>query len=138
VSGVPTNQPAQLTTGFARIDLADERLLTAGEGEPPAFETASGEIPAEARKLDDAGALASPLCASGPLAAAIQYLKDEGKEYATLRRWNKETGEPLPMLGSSGASSPFRGFRAIAAISWQARRRMAGNGISIRWLMERN
>jgi hypothetical protein len=96
ISAVPTSEPGRVSTGFARIDPADGRLIASGEGEPSTPGTAEREI------LGGSGA---PRCASDDLVAAIQYDGDE----ARLRRWNK-AGEPLPDVRLFDEGLTFRHF----------------------------
>jgi hypothetical protein len=110
ISAIPTREAAHVATGFARIDPANGRLIASGEGEPSASGTPRNEIPHDARKLADAGALASPLCVSDHLIAALRYVEDDSREHVTLRRWNKETGEALPDIGLVDSEITFRNF----------------------------
>lgn len=110
VSAIPTREAAHVTTGFARIDPADGRLIASGESEPSASGTARDEIPGDVQKLADAGALASPLCVSEHLIAALQYVEDDSSEHVTLRRWNRETGQALPDIGLVDSELTFRNF----------------------------
>jgi hypothetical protein len=96
ISAVPTREPGHVSTGFARIDPADGRLITSGEGEPSTPGSAEREI------LGSSGA---PRCASDDLVAAIQYDGDEVR----LRRWNK-AGEPLPDVRLFDGGLTFRNF----------------------------
>ena len=96
ISGVPTREPGHVSTGFARIDPTNGRLIASGEGEPSTPGTAEREI---------LGGSAAPRCASDDLVAAIQYDGDE----ARLRRWNK-AGEPLPDVRLFDEGLTFRHF----------------------------
>jgi hypothetical protein len=96
ISAVPTREPGRVSTGFARIDPADGRLIASGEGEPSTPGTTEREI---------LGGSAAPRCASDDLVAAIQYDGDE----ARLRRWNK-AGEPLPDVRLFDGGLTFRNF----------------------------
>ena len=97
ISGVPTREPGHVSTGFARIDARNERLIASGEGEPPgsAKDTILGS---SAERL-------SPHCASDDGATAIQYDRDQ----VTLRRWNKD-GESLSDIPLFGSELTFRTF----------------------------
>ncbi len=96
ISGVPTGEPGHVSTGFARIDPTNGRLIASGEGELSTPGTAEREI---------LGSSSSPRCASDDLVAAIQYDGDE----ARLRRWNK-AGEPLPDVRLFDGGLTFRNF----------------------------
>jgi hypothetical protein len=100
ISAIPTNEPAVVTAGFARIDPATGRLIAAAEGEPPAPPTRRSEIPAAAQKLAD----------EGKFVAALQYVEENGKKHAILRRWNSDTGESLPSERLFGDELTFRSF----------------------------
>src|ERR1700758_5504 len=84
ISAVPTREPGHVSTGFARIDPRDGRLIASGEGELSTPGNAEEVIP---------GIVAAPRCASDGLVAAIHYDGDE----VTLRRRNK-AGELLPNI----------------------------------------
>jgi hypothetical protein len=96
ISAVPTREPGHVSTGFARIDPTNGRLIASGEGEPSTLGTAQREI---------LGGSAAPRCVSDDLVAAIQYDGDE----ARLRRWNK-AGEPLPDVRLFDEGLTFRKF----------------------------
>lgn len=101
ISGVPTREPGHVSTGFARIDPGNGRLIASGEGEPSTPGNAKEEILGSRAQM----LAASPRCASGDLAAAIQYDGDQ----VTLRRWNK-AGEPLPEIRLFDGELTFRSF----------------------------
>jgi hypothetical protein len=96
ISAVPTREPGRVSTGFARIDPTNGRLIASGEGEPSTPGSAEREI---------LGGSAAPRCASDDLVAAIHYDGDE----ARLRRWNK-AGEPLPDVRLFDGGLTFRNF----------------------------
>ena len=95
ISGVPTREPGHVSTGFARIDARNGRLIASGEGEPSTPGSAKDTI------LDSS----APHCASDDGAAAIQYDGDR----VTLRRWNKD-GESLSDIPLFGSELTFRTF----------------------------
>lgn len=101
ISAVPTREPGHVSTGFARIDPRNGRLIASGEGEPSTQGNAKEEILGSSAQM----LVASPRCASDDLVAAIQY---DG-EQVTLRRWNK-AGEPLPEIRLFGSELTFRTF----------------------------
>jgi hypothetical protein len=107
ISGTPTNEPAHVATGWARIDPNDGRLTNSGGGEAPIREE---DMPAVVRKLVDSGALATQPCRVDDLVAAIQYREDDGATTVILRRWRKETGESLPDVKLFGSELTFRSF----------------------------
>jgi hypothetical protein len=107
-SAIPTTEPAVVTTGFARIDPATGRLVSAAEGEPPA--PPRSEIPAAVQKLADEGKLASPLCPVDNLVAALQYVGENGKNRMILRRWRKDTGKSMPAADLFDSDFTFRSF----------------------------
>jgi hypothetical protein len=110
ISAIPTREPADVTTGFARIDPAIGRLIAAAEGEPPVSPTPKFKIPATAQKLADEGRLASPLCQIDNLVVAIQSVEDDGKKHMVLRRWAKNTGESMPAENLFDSEFIFRNF----------------------------
>jgi hypothetical protein len=110
MSGVPTNEPARLTTGFALIDATDGRLIASGDGEPSNPRTSKDEIPIAVEKLVESGALASRLCTVDNVIAALQYADKNGEKHVTLRRWYKDTGEALPEIRLFGSELTFRDF----------------------------
>jgi hypothetical protein len=110
ISAIPTHEPADVTTGYARIDPATGRLIAAAEGEPPAPPTRRSETPAAAQKLADEGKLASPLCPVDKFVAALQYVEENGKKHTILRRWNSDTGESMPAESLFGDELTFRSF----------------------------
>jgi hypothetical protein len=120
ISGVPTREPGHVSTGFARIDPTNGRLIASGEGEPSTPGTAEREI---------LGGSAAPRCASDDLVAAIQYDGDEAGCGVGTRLANH-----CRMLDCSMAGLHFEIFPAIADISWQARKPMEGTGKSTPWL----
>jgi hypothetical protein len=101
ISGLPAREPGHVSTGFARIDARNGRLIASGEGEPSTPGNAKDNIlDSSAERL-----IASPHCASDDGAAAIQYDGDQ----VTLRRWNKD-GESLPNIPLFGSELTFRTF----------------------------
>ncbi len=110
ISAIPTHDPADVKSGFARLDPATGRLIAAGEGEPPVRLPRRSEIPAIVQKLADEGKLASPLCPVDNLVAALQYVEENGKRHMVLRRWAKNTGESMPVENLFGSEFTFRNF----------------------------
>jgi hypothetical protein len=110
MSAIPTREPADVTTGFARIDPATGRLIATEEGEPPVRPTPQFEIPATVQKLADDGRLASPLCPVDNLVAALQYVEENGKKRTILRRWSKDIGESMRAESLFGGEFTFRNF----------------------------
>jgi hypothetical protein len=110
MSAIPTREPANVTTGFARVDPATGRLIAVGEGEPPVRPTRQFEIPAAVQKLADEGKLASQLCPVDNLVAALQYVDENDKKYMVLRRWSKDTGKSMPAARLFGSEFTFRNF----------------------------
>jgi hypothetical protein len=110
LSAIPTREPADVTTGFARIDPATGRLIAAEEGEPPVRPTPQFEIPATVQKLADDGRLASPLCPVDNLVAALQYVEENGEKRTILRRWSKDIGESMRAESLFGSEFTFRNF----------------------------
>jgi hypothetical protein len=88
IGAVPTRELGHVSTGFARIDPRNLRLIASGEGEPSTPGNAEEEI---------IGSNAAPRCASSDVVAAIQYDRDK----VALRRWNK-AGESLPEIMFDG------------------------------------
>jgi len=110
MSAVPTREPAEVTTRFARIDPATGRLIAAAAGEPPVRPTHRSEIPAAVQKLADEGKLASPLCPVDNLVAALQNFEANGKNRMILRRWYKDTGKSMPDASLFDSGFTFRNF----------------------------
>jgi hypothetical protein len=108
-SAIPTREPADVASGFARIDPATERLIAAEEGEPssapPQF-----EIPVAVQKLVDEGRLANPLCPVDNFIAALQNVEENGNRHTILRHWNKDTGESMLAQNLFGGELTFRNF----------------------------
>jgi len=110
IRAIPTREPAEVRTGFARIDRATGRLIAAGEGEPPVPPAPKFAIPAIVQKLADGGKLASPLCPVDNLVVALQYIEGDGKRDMILRRWSNHTGKDLPSVNLFGSDFTFRNF----------------------------
>jgi hypothetical protein len=96
ISGVPTKEPGHLSTGHARIDARNGRLIASGKGELSTPESAENEI---------LGSSAAPRCASDDVVAAIRYDGDQ----VMLQRWTK-AGEPLPEIKLFDGDLTFRTF----------------------------
>jgi hypothetical protein len=109
ITGAPTNEPAHIAAGWARIDANTGRLTSSGDGEAPVRED---DLPASVRKLVDSGALASKPCRVDDLIAATEYRDDNGATSVILRRWNKETGDDLPNIKLFGGDLTFRSLSA--------------------------
>ena len=101
ISGLPTREPARVSTGFARIIPRDGRLIDAAEGEPSTPRNARKEGQSSITQMP----AATPRCASSGGAAAIQYDGDR----VTLLRWSK-AGDPLPNVRLFGSDLTFRTF----------------------------
>jgi hypothetical protein len=99
ISAVPTREPGHVSTGFARIEPRNGRLVASGEGEPSTPGNAKEEILGGSAPM----LVASPRCASDNLVAAIRYDGDQ----VTLRRWNK-AGEALPEIRLFDGELTFR------------------------------
>jgi hypothetical protein len=110
ISAIPTREPAEVTTGFARIDAATGHLIAAAEGEPPVPPTRQSEIPAAVQKLAGQGKLASPLCPVDNLVAALQNVEANGKNRMIFRRWYKDTGKSMPDANLFDSEYTFRNF----------------------------
>jgi hypothetical protein len=110
ISGTPTNEPAHIATGWARIDPNDGRITNSGSGEAAAPGSAVWEMPAVVQKLVDSGALATQPCRVDDIVAAIQYREDDGRTTVILRRWQKETGASLPDVKLFTSELTFRSF----------------------------
>src|ERR1700730_5072202 len=139
VSGVPTNEPAQVAAGLARIDPRTGRLLASG-GDASGPESGKAKWPIVVQKLVDSGALLSQLCWVDDLLVAIEYGQDDGREHVMLRRWNKDTGQNLPSVELFGSELTFRYFsvdcrhllasRAKDGWLWSIFETMTGNKIA--------
>jgi hypothetical protein len=112
ISGTPTNEPALIVTGWARIDPSDGRLTSSGSGEAAIPRRGERDMPATVRTLMDTGNFASQPCRADDLIAAIQYREDNGLTTVILRRWHKETGESLPDVKLFGSDLTFRSLSA--------------------------
>jgi hypothetical protein len=110
LSAIPTHEPANVATGFARIDAGSGRLIAAADGEPPVAPTHGSTIPAAAQKLADDGRLASRLCPTDDLVVALQYVETNGKKQMALRRWNKHTGKSMPVVSLFDNEFTFQNF----------------------------
>ena len=96
ISGVPTEEPGHLSTGYARISARNGQLITSGEDKPLTRENADSEV---------FGNSAAPNCSSDNVVAAIHYSGDQ----VMLRRWNK-AGKPLPEINLFDGELTFRTF----------------------------
>ena len=108
ISGTPTNEPAHIAAGWARIDPSTGRLTGSGDGEAPVRED---DLPASIRQLVHSGALASKPCRIDDLITGTESRGDNGTTAVVLRRW-KETGEGLPEVKLFGGELTFRSFSA--------------------------
>jgi hypothetical protein len=109
VTGVPTNEPAHVAAGWARIDPNTGRLTSSGSGEAPVRDEA---LPDTVRELAQSGVLANKHCRVDDLIAAIQYGEEGGATSVVLRRWNARTGEGLPDVKLFGGDLTFRSLSA--------------------------
>ena len=112
VSGVPTSEPAQIATGFARIDPTAGHLVASGGGEAPHSPSPKFNFPANVQAVMDSQSLISQLCRVDDLIAAIGYSGDNGQKHTTLRRWNKDTGQSLPNIELFDSKLTFQNFSA--------------------------
>jgi hypothetical protein len=112
ISGTPTNEPAHVATGWARIDHNDGRLTSSGGGDVRIPGSGVEDMPGVVRTLVDSRALATQPCRVDDLVAAIQYREDDGATTVILRRWQKETGESLPDVKLFGSELTFRNLSA--------------------------
>ena len=83
VTGIPSNEPARIATGWARIAPNTGHVITSGSGEAPVREE---ELPAAVRDLAHSTALAGRPCRVDDLIAAIQYREEGGATSVVLRR----------------------------------------------------
>jgi hypothetical protein len=109
ITGVPTNEPARIAAGWARINPSTGRLSSAGEGEAPVREE---DLPAAVRELAHSGALANKPCRVDDLISAIQYGEEGGATNVVLRRWRGRTGGALPAVKLFDGKLTFRGLSA--------------------------
>jgi len=109
ITGAPTNEPARIAAGWARIESNTGRLSSAGDGEAPVREE---DLPAAVRELAHSGALANKPCRVDDVISAIQYGEEGGATNAVLRRWRGQTGEALPAVKLFGSELTFRSFSA--------------------------
>jgi hypothetical protein len=109
VTGIPSNEPARIAAGWARIDANNGRLTSSGSGEAPVREE---ELPAIVRNLAHAGAWANKPCRVDDLIAAIQYREEGGATSVVLRRWSARTGEGLSDVKLFGGDLTFRSLSA--------------------------
>jgi hypothetical protein len=110
IRAIPTREPANVIGGFARVDPATGRLITVGEGEPPAPTATKIEIPAALQQLTDHAKLASQLCPIDDMVAALEYVEERGEQHLKLLRWRKTTNESLPTVRLFGQELTFRTF----------------------------
>src|SRR5215471_6938255 len=109
ITGAPTNEPARIAAGWARIEPNTGRLSSAGDGEAPVREE---DLPAAVRELAHSGALANKPYRVDDVISAIQYGEEGGATNAVLRRWSGQTGEALPAVKLFGSELTFRSFSA--------------------------
>jgi hypothetical protein len=109
ITGVPTNEPARVAAGWARVDPNTGRLTGSGSGEAPAWEE---KLPTAVRELAHSSALAGRPCQVDDLIAAIQYGEEGGATSVVLRRWNAQTGQGLPDVKLFGSELTFRSLSA--------------------------
>jgi hypothetical protein len=109
ITGVPTNEPARVAAGWARVDPNTGRLTGSGSGEAPAWEE---KLPTAVRELARSSALAGRPCQVDDLIAAIQYGEEGGAKSVVLRRWNAQTGQGLPDVKLFGSELTFRSLSA--------------------------
>jgi hypothetical protein len=109
ITGTPTNEPARVATGWARIDPNTGHLTSSGSGEAPLREV---DLPAAVRELAQSGALAGRSCWVNDLIAALKYREEGGATSVVLRRWNARTSERLPDVKLFGSELTFRGLSA--------------------------
>jgi hypothetical protein len=109
ITGTPTNEPARVAAGWARIDPNTGHLISSGSGEAPVPEE---ELPAAVRQLVQSGAFPNRPCQVDDLIAAIQYGEEGGATSVVLRRWNARTGEGLPDVKLFGGDLTFRSLSA--------------------------
>jgi len=109
ISGTPTNEPAHIATGWARIDPSTGRLTGLGDGEASVRED---DLPASIGRLVHSGALASKPCLVDDLITATESREANGTTAVILRRWKSETGAGLPDVKLFGGELTFRSFSA--------------------------
>jgi len=97
--------PRQIT-GAARIDLKTGRVERLKADELPPLPIAA--LPGNVAQLVASGVLAGPVWHVGGVAATIQRASDTGGQRTILRRWNLDTGEPLPDVVLFGRELTFR------------------------------
>jgi hypothetical protein len=110
IRAMPTREPANVIAGFARVDQATGRLITVGEGEPPAPTATKTAIPAALQQLTDHATLASQLCPIDDMVAALEYVEERGEQHLMLLRWRKTTDERLPAVRLVGDGLTFQNF----------------------------
>lgn len=108
ITGIPSNEPARIAAGWARIDPNTGRLTSSGNGETQVREE---ELPA-VRELAHSGVFANKPCRVDDLIAAIQYGEEGGATSVILRRWNARTGGGLPDVKLFSGELTFRGLSA--------------------------
>jgi len=109
ITGAPTNEPAHIAAGWARVEPNTGHLTSSGTGEVPVRED---DLPASVRELVHSGAPANKPCRVDDLITTIQYREEGGATAVLLRRWNQETGAGLPDVRLFGGDLTFRGFSA--------------------------
>jgi hypothetical protein len=108
ISGAPLGPDAKLlvTTGTVRIDLETGHFDSLRSEEVPP--TPEIRLPDNVARLVTLGTLSGPLWQAGNVLAAIIRTSDKGGEHTILRRWNSETGQPLPEVVLFGGELTFR------------------------------
>jgi len=109
ITGTPTNEPAHVAAGWARVEPNTGQLTSSGHGEAPFRDD---ELPPIVRRLGQSGALANKPCRIDDLVTAAEYREERGATALILRRWNSETGEGLPDIKLFGGELTLRSLSA--------------------------
>jgi hypothetical protein len=109
ITGTPTNEPADIAAGWARIDPNTGQLTSSGHGEAP---FRHDELPPIVRRLVQSGALANKPCQVDDLITGAEYREEGGATAVILRRWNSQTAEGLPDIKLFGGELTLRSLSA--------------------------
>ena len=108
ISGAPPGPTAKVsvTAGTIQIDLKTGNTDSLKSEEvPPIPDT---QLPDNVAQLIKLGTLPGPLWQVGNVLATIDRIKDKGGQRTILRRWRRETGQPLPEVVLFGEELTYR------------------------------
>ncbi len=106
-TGVPPGPDAkpQIRTGAARIDLETGDADTLSPDQVPP--EAKVQLPENVARPIGFGTFPGPFWQVGNVVAALQRISDSRGKRAILKRWNRDTGRPLPEVVLFGADLTY-------------------------------